>query len=146
MKHPRSMGVTQLGLHCYQKTTNTFWSSLIAETAVLSRRRLLQMLTVLAATPLAACDSSSGPQPLRSIRGADLSTALQEEAAGKTFRDGGATTPVEQLLAARGANVMRMRIWVNPAAGGYDLTDALTLARRGHAAGMRILVDLHYSD
>src|SRR5882757_7326199 len=100
-----------------------------------SRRRLLQMVFVLAAAPLLARDSSSAAQPLRSVRGADLSSALQEEAAGKTFRDGGPTAPVERLLAARGANVLRMRIWVNPAAGGYDLTDALTLARRARAAG-----------
>lgn len=104
------------------------------------------MLTVLAATPLVAGDASGAGRPLLSVRGADLSTALQEEAAGKTFRDGGPTAPVEQLLAARGANVLRMRVWVNPAAGGYDLTDALTLARRARAAGMQILVDLHYSD
>src|SRR5882757_7319 len=104
------------------------------------------MAIVLAASPLVAGDTSRAGQPLLSVRGADLSSALQEEAAGKTFRDGGPNAQVEQLLAARGANVMRLRVWVNPAAGGYDLADALTLARRGHAAGMRILVDLHYSD
>jgi arabinogalactan endo-1,4-beta-galactosidase len=126
--------------------SRTVLSRAVLSGAVLSRRRLLGMAFVLAAPPLIAGDTSSAAQPLLAVRGADLSSALQEEAAGKTFRDGGATAPVEQLLAERGANVMRLRVWVDPAAGGYDLTDALTLARRGHAAGLRILVDLHYSD
>jgi arabinogalactan endo-1,4-beta-galactosidase len=80
------------------------------------------------------------------IRGADISFTLQEENNNQSLTDNGQAAPIETILAQHGANYARLRIWVNPPKGTSDLDSALTLARRAHAAGLQILLDLHYSD
>lgn len=80
------------------------------------------------------------------IRGADISFTLQEEALGTKLSDNGQSRPIEQILRRHGANYIRLRVWVNPPAGTSDLPAALKLAARAHAAGMKVLLDLHYSD
>ncbi len=78
--------------------------------------------------------------------GADLSFTPQELAAATTFTDQGhAATPV-QILRAHGGNYVRMRLWVNPPPGYSDLAGDLALARAVHAAGMKLYLDIHYSD
>lgn len=69
-----------------------------------------------------------------SIRGADISFAPQEEAAGNVFSDAGQARPVEQLLADHGASYVRLRVWLSPPAGYSDEASALALARRARAA------------
>ncbi|MHA7210449.1 glycoside hydrolase family 53 protein [Arthrobacter sp. MDT1-65] len=81
-----------------------------------------------------------------SVRGADISFTLQQEAIGQTFSDRGRTAPLEEILADHGANHVRLRVWVDPPAGTSDLNSALTLAKRAHAVGLELLLDLHYSD
>jgi arabinogalactan endo-1,4-beta-galactosidase len=105
-------------------------------------------MSLLAATPIISGSEPAVPSPGRplSVRGADISSLLREEAAGRTFEDKGRVAPVEHLLAARGATVVRLRVWVNPPPGESDLASALVLAKRAHAAGLRVLLDLHYSD
>lgn len=124
---------------------------------MLSRRALLS--SVLAAgtagvaagcsggadAPAAAADPPRAPV-VPVLRGADLSFTRQMEAIGVTYRDGGTVTPIETLLAARGATLVRLRAWVDPPAGYSDMADALALGRRAHAAGCAVLLDLHYSD
>jgi arabinogalactan endo-1,4-beta-galactosidase len=88
---------------------------------------------------------SPGPKELW-VRGADISFTLQEEAVGRTVTDNGEALPVEQILARHGANYSRLRVWVDPPAGTSDLRAALTLAARAHAAGTKLLLDLHFSD
>jgi arabinogalactan endo-1,4-beta-galactosidase len=85
------------------------------------------------------------PQPLR-IRGADISFTLQEESIGAAIRGPHGPAPIEDVLAAHGANTVRLRVWVDPAAGTSDLPAALTLARRAVAAGLHIVLALHYAD
>jgi arabinogalactan endo-1,4-beta-galactosidase len=80
------------------------------------------------------------------IRGADISFTLQEENNNQSLTDNGQTAPIETILAQHGANYARFRIWVDPPKGTSDLDSALILARRAHAAGLHILLDLHYSD
>jgi arabinogalactan endo-1,4-beta-galactosidase len=80
------------------------------------------------------------------IRGADISFTLQEEAINNNLQDSGTELPVEQILARHGATYARLRLWVNPPPGTSDLQAALTLAARAHAAGLKLLLDLHYSD
>jgi arabinogalactan endo-1,4-beta-galactosidase len=80
------------------------------------------------------------------VRGADLSFTLQEEAVGTRYRDGRVAGRVEQLLARRGATHARLRVWTDPPAGYSDRHSALALARRARRAGLRVLLDLHYSD
>ena len=79
-------------------------------------------------------------------RGADLSFTPQEMAAGATFTyQGRKATPV-QIFREAGGNYVRMRLWVNPPAGYSDLTTDLALAKQVEAAGMKIYLDIHYSD
>ncbi|GAA3818728.1 hypothetical protein GCM10022226_44050 [Sphaerisporangium flaviroseum] len=82
------------------------------------------------------------------IRGADLSFTLQEYAAGARYRDRAHTRvrPVEEILAGHGANHCRLRLWVDPPAGWSDLPSAIEMARRARRAGLKVLLDLHYSD
>ncbi|MEX5300218.1 glycosyl hydrolase 53 family protein [Kocuria sp. CPCC 205292] len=80
------------------------------------------------------------------IRGADISFTLQEEAIGRSVSMDGKTQPIEQILSQHGASHVRLRVWVDPAAGTSDLESALVLAARAHKAGMKLLLDLHYSD
>jgi arabinogalactan endo-1,4-beta-galactosidase len=80
------------------------------------------------------------------VRGADISFTLQEESAGKVYRDAGTVRPIERILSARGANYIRLRVWTAPPSGYSTLQSALTLARRTQQTGMKILLNLHYSD
>lgn len=88
----------------------------------------------------------AGPPP--HWRGADISFTLQEEAIGMELTDlgGGSPAPIETILPGHGANLARLRVWVDPPAGYSDEASMLTLARRAHAAGMDIALCLHYSD
>jgi arabinogalactan endo-1,4-beta-galactosidase len=89
-----------------------------------------------------------GPDPAAAglSLGADLSFTPQELAAGAKFSDAGrAGTPVT-IMRAAGANYVRMRLWVSPPAGYSDLASDLALARQVRAAGMRIYLDVMYSD
>jgi arabinogalactan endo-1,4-beta-galactosidase len=86
-----------------------------------------------------------GPGP-HAIIGHDLSFAVQEAAAGATYTDRGRAKLPERILADHGANWVRLRLWVDPPAGYSDLPGVLAMARRAKAAGMRLLLDPHYSD
>lgn len=80
------------------------------------------------------------------IRGADASFLFQVEAAGGVFREGTTPTDAMAIFRSRGINTVRVRLWVNPPAGQSDLASVLATARRARAAGLSILLDLHYSD
>ena len=78
--------------------------------------------------------------------GTDLSFTPQELAAGAAFSyNGRRGTPVT-ITREAGANYVRMRVWVDPPPGYSDLASDLALARQVHAAGMKIYLDIMYSD
>jgi arabinogalactan endo-1,4-beta-galactosidase len=108
-------------------------------------RAALATLAVLAGTAGAA-PRASAPAPLPFLRGADLSSLPAVEAAGARFHDGAHEGDALALLAARGANAVRVRVWNAPADGRGGLADAVALARRARAAGCAVLLDLHFSD
>lgn len=78
--------------------------------------------------------------------GHDLSFAIQEAAIGNAYTDRGRRALPEQILADHGANFVRLRLWLEPPGGYSNLSSVLAMARRARAAGMRILLDFHYSD
>ncbi len=82
----------------------------------------------------------------RMMLGADLSFTRQEEAAGTRFTDGGKQSDPVRILRAHGGNYVRMRLWLDPPPGYSDLASGLALARRVKAAGMKVYLDIHYSD
>lgn len=101
------------------------------------------VVTGMATTASAASDA---PASSVEIRGADISFTLQEEAIEQFVSVGGETLPIEQILSQHGASHVRLRVWVDPAAGPSDLESALVLAARARKAGLDLLLDLHYSD
>ena len=80
------------------------------------------------------------------VLGHDLSTLQQLEDVGRTFSDEGWAQPVERIVAHHGATYIRERLWVNPPIAYNDLPHILTMARRIKAAGLKFLLDFHYSD
>lgn len=78
-----------------------------------------------------------------SLEGADISSLPLVESQGVTFTDSGVKKPFETILTAHGANAARIRVWT---AGTYTQAYALSLAKRVKAAGMSLIIDLHFSD
>ena len=88
------------------------------------------------------------------IKGFDISSLAEVERCGGVFRDGGGGEDALNILRRYGANWVRLRLWNDPydengrdyGAGVCDLPTVLSLARRARRAGMRWLLDIHYSD
>ncbi|WP_207513748.1 beta-galactosidase GalA [Longitalea luteola] len=93
-------------------------------------------------------------RPVEKMLGADISFLPQLEARGIKFSDGGMEKDAIQILKDHGINYIRLRIFNNPARdSGYspgrgfcDLEHTKAMAKRVKAAGMKWLLDLHYSD
>jgi beta-galactosidase len=88
------------------------------------------------------------------IIGADISFLPELEAKGIQFSDNGTAQDAISILKAHGFNYVRLRIFNNPAAdSGYapgkgfcNLDYTKQMAKRVKAAGMKLLLDFHYSD
>ncbi|WP_062212775.1 glycosyl hydrolase 53 family protein [Demequina oxidasica] len=89
------------------------------------------------------------------INGADFSSILSLEESGVIFRDdSGAEADLFEVLADHGVNYARIRVWNSPfdddgngyGAGNVDATRATEIGKRATDAGMKVLVDFHYSD
>src|SRR5690606_2353419 len=86
--------------------------------------------------------------------GADISFLPQLEARGIKFSDKGVQKDAIEILKDHGMNYVRLRIFHNPSLeNGYspgkgfcDLNYTLQMAKRVKAAGMKLLLDFHYSD
>ena len=69
------------------------------------------------------------------------------EASGYKFYDkNGSQQDLFVLLKSIGFNSIRLRAWVNPSDGWCNTADLVAKAVRAKNAGMKILVDFHYSD
>ena len=51
-----------------------------------------------------------------------------------------------QILQDYGMNYVRLRVWVNPANGCNDASRVAHFAQRVKSKGLKLLIDLHYSD
>lgn len=92
------------------------------------------------------------------ITGADLSSYIALKESGVVFKDlsGDALSDEEffEMLAEGGTNWVRIRIWNDPydsngngyGGGNSDLEKAVELGQLATGAGMRVLIDFHYSD
>ena len=79
--------------------------------------------------------------------GADVSSLKKSEDLGGVYRDArGRRGDALKILRAAGTEWVRLRVWVDPADGYHDTAELLRMARRAKAAGLKVLVDLHYSD
>ena len=80
-------------------------------------------------------------------KGADISWVSEMEKDGKTFRTSdGNPADILGVLAEKGVNAIRLRVWVNPYNGWSGKDDVVKLATRAAKAGMALMVDFHYSD
>lgn len=85
--------------------------------------------------------------------GADISWVPQQEDRGTVFSENGEKKDVLGILRDNKFNWIRLRLFVDPTAeNGYseegycDLEHTLAMAKRIKAAGMKFLLDFHYSD
>ncbi|GGG22745.1 glycosyl hydrolase 53 family protein [Paenibacillus abyssi] len=95
--------------------------------------------------PAAAAGQSD---PNEFIKGVDISTLQALEDKGIKFYDGGGQKDLLVILKEHGVNYVRLRVWNNPieAEGYNDKAHTVAMAQRVKAAGMKLLVDFHYSD
>ena len=87
------------------------------------------------------------------VIGADISFVPQEESRGKKYSDKGVEKDVLEILKDNKFNWIRLRLFVDPTSeNGYSkdgycgLEKTVEMAQRVKAAGMKLLLDFHYSD
>lgn len=116
-------------------------------------KRFLAM--VFMAVVVAACNKTkTGPDPTPPVssnpdfaKGADISWLTEMEAAGRKFyNSAGVEQDLFQILKDLGMNTIRLRVWVNPTSGWNNTTDVVAKAVRAKNAGMKIMINFHYSD
>jgi arabinogalactan endo-1,4-beta-galactosidase len=82
-----------------------------------------------------------------SILGGDVSSLNKSEDVGGVYRtESGRRRDALAILEDHGLNWIRLRAWVDPADGYHDTAELLTMAKRAKKLGLKVLVDLHYSD
>ncbi|MBN8679858.1 MAG: glycosyl hydrolase 53 family protein [Chitinophagales bacterium] len=93
-------------------------------------------------------------RPVDKMIGADISFLPELEAKGIKFKVDGQEVDAIESLKAHGFNYVRLRVFHNPAlpdgyspkAGFCDLEHTKAMAKRVKKAGMKLLLDFHYSD
>jgi arabinogalactan endo-1,4-beta-galactosidase len=80
-------------------------------------------------------------------KGADVSWVTQMEASGvKFYNSSGVQQELMLILKNLGMNSIRLRVWVNPVDNYNNIADVVAKAIRAKNAGMKIMIDFHYSD
>ncbi|UCF04499.1 MAG: glycosyl hydrolase 53 family protein [bacterium] len=92
-------------------------------------------------------ENESPPTVTRAfIAGGDISTLQQIEECSGSFTECGEKRDLLYILKDHGVNCIRLRLWHTPQGGTNGLEKTLAMARRIEALGMKLLLDLHYSD
>ncbi|HEU5137849.1 MAG TPA: glycosyl hydrolase 53 family protein [Steroidobacteraceae bacterium] len=95
-----------------------------------------------ASVAVAAADAAP-----RRFAGVDLSYVNEVESCGAQFRREGKLRDPYELFAEAGANLVRLRLWNDPAWTNYSTeADVTRSMERAKKAGMHVLLDFHYSD
>lgn len=80
-------------------------------------------------------------------KGFDASYVKRVEDKGGVYRNAqGQVEDIFKILAENGVTYVRFRLWNNPPAGYCSEADVLALSQRARAAGLKIMLDFHYSD
>eukprot|EP00040_Diaphanoeca_grandis_P044899 m.14072 g.14072 ORF g.14072 m.14072 type:complete len:385 (+) comp9996_c0_seq1:152-1306(+) len=112
-------------------------------------------ISIVVASMIAGVTTATRVMPVLPWRGVDMSQIATE--ANQSFRlySNESALPPMQILADRGVNAFRMRMWNNPCADGRcdptlwsyaNLTGVLAIARECKAAKLQFILDFHYSD
>ncbi len=89
------------------------------------------------------------------IMGCDVSTVISLENSGVKFYDyNGEEDDLFEILRSSGINYIRVRVWNDPkdsdgngyGGGNCDIDTACEIGKRAADAGLKLLVDFHYSD
>ncbi|WP_270168167.1 glycosyl hydrolase 53 family protein [Paenibacillus sp. SYP-B4298] len=89
------------------------------------------------------------------IMGADISTILSIQESGRHYYNlQGQEQPLMTILKENGVNWIRLRLWNDPrdeqgnwyGAGNTNKERVVDMARQAKQAGLKVLVDFHYSD
>ena len=89
------------------------------------------------------------------IKGVDVSSLLANEKSGVVYYDiEGNKADIFEVMADAGVNYVRIRVWNEPydsdgngyGGGNNDVASAITMGKRATKAGMKVLIDFHYSD
>lgn len=82
------------------------------------------------------------------VKGADIGWISEMEDSGYQFySDNGVQQDYLVTMKEHGMEAVRLRVWVNPADGWYNgMQDVVAKAQRVKAAGMKLMIDFHYSD
>ncbi len=90
---------------------------------------------------------TTGTQTTNFAKGADVSWLTEMEANNyKFYNRDGKQEDCYQVMKDENMNSIRLRAWVNPVDGWCNTADVVAKAKRAKAAGMRIMIDFHYSD
>lgn len=115
----------------------------------------LRSLCACVVAGLLTCLGLAQPLPLR---GADISSLPEDEFYGAAYKSSaGVPTDLVSLIKARGGNLVRIRLWNSPTLDSNgnadpvgqhfcDIAHTIALAKRAKAAGLKVLLDFHYSD
>ena len=95
----------------------------------------------------AAHAGATAPDPAAFAKGADVGWVSEMEAAHRVFRHrDGKVDDLFAILKEQGMDAIRLRVWVDPQDGWNGVADVVAKAKRAYAAGMRVMIDFHYSD
>jgi arabinogalactan endo-1,4-beta-galactosidase len=96
---------------------------------------------------LFSCSKDSVSQSGSFAKGGDVGWLSEMEAAGIKFRhQSGQEDDLFNILKGVGMNSIRFRVWVNPVDGWCNQADVVKQAQRATQAGMKVMIDFHYSD
>lgn len=96
---------------------------------------------------LFSCSKDSVSQSGSFAKGGDVGWLSEMEAAGIKFRNkSGQEDDLFNILKGVGMNSIRFRVWVNPVDGWCNQADVVKQAVRASQAGMKVMIDFHYSD
>ncbi len=91
-------------------------------------------------------ENIAAAQTTKFFKGADISWLQEVETSGAIFREGGNAKDPLIILKNHGFNYIRLRIWHTPKFGINGLDSTLKMATRVKNAGLKLLLDFHFSD
>ncbi len=96
---------------------------------------------------LISCSKKAPNYDAPFAKGADVGWLSEMEHDSMLFYNAaGEADDCISILKETGCNAIRLRVWVNHATGWSNLPDVLAMSHRVKDAGLRLMIDLHYSD
>jgi arabinogalactan endo-1,4-beta-galactosidase len=111
----------------------------------LTSRACIALISCAATSVVTTAAADAGAER---FAGVDLSYVNEVESCGAEFRLGGKPRDPYELFAEKGANLVRLRLWNDPASwtNYSNEADVTRSSERAKRAGMKVLLDFHYSD